>query len=62
MDGDGVINFLNERSQYKRTIEELNEKLSTYEKNSKIMKGFYYLIIQFIKNVQKNKYNNIFQY
>jgi hypothetical protein len=38
VDGDGVINFLNERSQYKRTIEELNEKLSTYEKNSKIMK------------------------
>jgi len=37
VDSDTVIDFLNEKKEYEKTIEELNEKVDQYEKNNKIM-------------------------
>eukprot|EP00833_Pecoramyces_ruminatium_P015343 jgi/Orpsp1_1/1189375/evm.model.d7180000071542.1 len=37
VNGDDVIDFMNERKQYEKTIEDLNEKIITCEKNAKIM-------------------------
>lgn len=45
VDGDEVINFMNERDKYEKTIEELNEKVATYENNKQIMEGLYIYII-----------------
>jgi len=42
VDSDTVIDFLNEKKKYEKTIEELNEKIEKYEKNSKIMEGKYF--------------------
>lgn len=39
VNGDDVIDFMNERKQYEKTIEDLNEKIITCEKNAKIMEG-----------------------
>jgi len=39
VDSDTVIDFINEKKEYEKTIEELNEKVDQYEKNNKIMEG-----------------------
>ncbi|ORX81934.1 hypothetical protein BCR32DRAFT_244556 [Anaeromyces robustus] len=36
-DSDSIIDLLNDKKKYEQTIEELNEKIETYEKNNKIM-------------------------
>jgi len=44
VDPNSIIDYLNEKKKYEETIQELNEKVETCEKNNKIMEGLYFYI------------------